>query len=124
VQDIELFAQASALKAGLDDVPRDTSAQLATTVANGWLNDADARAITAAYKTLWAVKAMQAELSLGPFDAAKVGTGAVGVLNGILGAGSENEALAKVAEARQTARACIERIMALGGTKDGVDGND
>ena len=124
VQDIELFAQASALKAGLDEVPRDTSAQLATTVANGWLNDADARAITAAYKTLWAVKAMQAELSLGPFDAAKVGTGAVGVLNGILGAGSEDEALAKVAEARQTARACIEQIMPLGGAKDGAGGDD
>jgi glutamate-ammonia-ligase adenylyltransferase len=117
VQDIELFAQASALNAGLDKVPRDTSAQLATIVANGWLNDTDLRTITLAYETLWAVKAMQAELSIGTFDAAKVGAGAVGVLNVMLGAASEGEALAKVVEARRAARECIGRIMPLGGAK-------
>jgi hypothetical protein len=124
VQDIELFAQASALNAGLDKVPLDTSAQLATIVSNGWLNDADVRTITLAYKTLWAVKAMQAELSPGPFDAAKVGTGAVSVLNKMLDAASEDEALAKVAEARQTARECIERIMPLVDAKNEAGGND
>ena len=73
MQDIALFAQTCALRAGAPE--RGTEAQLLAGVANGGLDAADCEALRAASTLLWRVQAAGRLLSGGVFDPDAVGEG-------------------------------------------------
>ncbi len=73
LQDIELFAQAAALRAG--HPARDVAAQLVAGVADGWLDAADARAVSDASGLFWQVQAAARLLTGGPLDPDALGEG-------------------------------------------------
>lgn len=55
LQDIELFAQTAALRSG--SAAADVTTQLHSGVADGWLDAADAQALTHAFRLLWQMQA-------------------------------------------------------------------
>jgi glutamate-ammonia-ligase adenylyltransferase len=73
LQDIELLAQTSALKAGAD--PTEMTAQIAAGVADGWLNGADAQALVDTAALLWQVQAAGRLLTGGVLDPDAIGEG-------------------------------------------------
>ncbi|WP_439156269.1 glutamine-synthetase adenylyltransferase [Yoonia sp.] len=73
LQDIELFAQAAVLLAGGD--ARDVTGQLAAGVADGWLDAADAQAVSAAAGLFWHLQAAARLLTGGPVDPDAFGEG-------------------------------------------------
>jgi len=74
LQDIELFAQTAALRAG--DAARSTMDQLAAGVADGWLSAADADALSAAHRLWWALQMSARLLTGGGLDMAALSEGA------------------------------------------------
>ncbi|SEW05361.1 glutamate-ammonia-ligase adenylyltransferase [Cognatiyoonia koreensis] len=73
LQDIELLAQTAALIAG--SPATDTASQIAAGVAAGWLDAADAQALTAAARLLWQVQAAGRLLTAGVLDPDAIGEG-------------------------------------------------
>ena len=74
LQDIELFAQSVALLCGSSE--RDLSAQLDDGVADGWLDAADAQALTAAAGFLWKLQTASRFLTAEPLDLTTLAEGA------------------------------------------------
>ena len=73
LQDTELICQAAALLAG--SPARDGTSQLAAGVAKGWLDAADAGAISAAAGLFWRMQAAARLLTGGPLAPEELGTG-------------------------------------------------
>ncbi|WP_026757373.1 glutamine-synthetase adenylyltransferase [Sediminimonas qiaohouensis] len=73
LQDIELIAQAGALLAGSDR--QDPVRGLQSSVATGWLSDADGAALQAAYRLCWGVQSVSRLLSGKPLDTEAIGEG-------------------------------------------------
>ena len=73
LQDTELIAQAAALKAG--SPARESAAQLAAGVADGWLDAADARAIADASGLFWRMQAAGRLLTGGALTPTDLGEG-------------------------------------------------
>lgn len=78
LQDIELIAQAGALLAGCDE--QDPEEGLRSSVASGWLNDADGAALRAAYRLCWGVQSVSRLLSGKPLDTDTIGEGGCAML--------------------------------------------
>ncbi|MEO1639327.1 MAG: glutamine-synthetase adenylyltransferase, partial [Pseudomonadota bacterium] len=74
LQDIELFAQTAALRAGV--YTRDVAQQLQAGVACSWLNAADAQALTEAGRLWWAMQATSRLLTGSGFPFADLAEGA------------------------------------------------
>ncbi|MCG3266363.1 glutamine-synthetase adenylyltransferase [Yoonia sp. I 8.24] len=74
LQDIELFAQMACLRAGA--AARDLTGQVQAGVADGWLNAADAQALTGAAGLMWRVQAVARLLTGGPLRPDEIGEGA------------------------------------------------
>ena len=73
LQDAELFAQAAVLSCG--GAARDLAGQLAASVADGWLDDADAQAISDAAGLFWRLQAAARLLTGGPAKPDEFGEG-------------------------------------------------
>ncbi len=73
LQDAELFAQACALRAG--SAAHDLEGQLTAGVADGWINAADAQAVSDAAGLFWRVQAAARLLTGGPLDPDALGEG-------------------------------------------------
>jgi glutamate-ammonia-ligase adenylyltransferase len=74
LQDIELLAQTSCLRAGAADC--DMAGQLQAGVVDGWLNAADAQALDAAAGLMWRVQAVARLVTGGPLRTDDIGEGA------------------------------------------------
>ncbi len=73
LQDIELFAQAAALRAG--DPARDVGEQLAVGAASGFLSDSDVAVLRSAHGLLWSLQASVRLVTDKPVDMAALGDG-------------------------------------------------
>lgn len=73
MMDIELLSQAGALTSG--SAARDVASGLAGAVAAGWLNDADAEYLSAAYRLFWSVQCAARLLSGKAIEAGTIGEG-------------------------------------------------
>lgn len=104
LQDIELFAQTAALKAG--SPATDMDGQIAAGVADGWLGAADAQACVAAARLLWQVQAAGRLLSAGILDPAAIGEGGCRMVLRETGV-KTMDALMEALDARCTAVAMI-----------------
>ncbi|KJZ20295.1 [protein-PII] uridylyltransferase family protein [Loktanella sp. S4079] len=74
LQDIELFAQTACLRAGV--AARTVDEQLQSGVADGWVNAADAQALTQAAGFMWRLQAVARLLTGGPLRPDEIGEGA------------------------------------------------
>lgn len=112
LQDIELLAQTAALRAGADAT--DMAGQIAAGVADGWLNAADAQALSDAVALLWQVQAAGRLLTGGVLDPDTIGEGGRRMV--LRQTGFETMEDLQSALVMQTARAAriIDRKLAAG----------
>jgi len=109
LQDIELVAQCAAVLAR--DCPRDVAGQIRRGVEIGWLGDAEAEAMLAAYDLLWRMQAAGKLLTEGSLDIEAIGTGGREFLLRETGMDSA-EVLAREVETRaEAARCAIEAAL-------------
>ncbi|MDX8349708.1 glutamine-synthetase adenylyltransferase [Cognatiyoonia sp. IB215446] len=109
LQDIELFAQTAALRS--KSPARDIAAQLQAGVADGWLDAADAQAMTEATRFLWGVQAAAGLLTGGALDPDTLGEGAKRLILRESACDDLDGLLAKLVQARDMADKIITRML-------------
>jgi glutamate-ammonia-ligase adenylyltransferase len=111
LQDIELFAQTAALRAGA--AVRDLQGQFAVGVAGGWLNAADVQALTQAAGLFWRLQTVMRLLTGEVLDMGTLGEGA----KRLVLRQTQTEAISELAEtiedaAERSARVISKRLAA------------
>ncbi len=114
LQDIELFAQTAALRA--KSPARDIAGQLQAGVAVGWIDAADAQAVTDAAGFLWNVQAAAGLLTGGDLDPDTLGEGAKRLILRESVCDDLKGLLTQLIKARDMAEAIITRMLRAGAT--------
>ncbi len=109
MQDIELFAQTVALKVA--SAAADTPGQLRAGVVDGWLDAADGAALEAAFDLFWQLQTALRILAGAEGDLENLSEGAKRLILRETGADDVSSVLSRLAAARETSEAIIERYL-------------
>lgn len=109
MQDIELFAQTAALRAGAP--VRDLQGQFAVGVAGGWLNAADVRALSAAAALFWRLQTTTRLLTGEVPDIENLGEGAKRLILRQTETGSISELAEKIDDAANQSAQIISKAL-------------
>ena len=109
MQDIELFAQTVALKVASDAV--DTPGQLRAGVVDGWLNAADATALSEAFELFWQLQASLRFLAGPEGDLDDLSEGAKRLIMRETGSDDEASVLSQLTAAQEFSGSIIQRYL-------------